>query len=85
MSLPAGRTFVTAEKAAKMAGCTSAWIRRLLKRGDLAGTQICGWTWVIDVEDVEALSRTLTSRAVSNRDTSPKQPAKRRAKNTQAR
>ena len=85
MSLPAGKTFVTAEKAAKLAGCTSAWIRRLLKRGDLPGTQICGWTWVIDVEDVRALSKTLTSRSVSNREAPPKPTPRRRTKNTPAR
>ena len=85
MSLPAGKTFVTAEKAAKLAGCTSAWIRRLLKRGDLPGTQICGWTWVIDVDDIAALSKTLTSRSVANREAPPKPAPRRRTKNTPAR
>lgn len=80
MSVPTDRVFLTAERAAVEAGCTSTWIRKLLKRGDLPGVQVCGWTWLIDREDARALKRTLSTRAVSQRKHQPAAPKKARKK-----
>jgi excisionase family DNA binding protein len=79
MAVPTDRTFLTAEQAAREAGCSSAWIRRLLKRGDLPGIQMGGWTWVIDKEDLDrVVTNNLTSRAVSKRDAEPKEKKSRK-------
>ncbi len=68
MTIPASLDVVTAEQAALEAGCTSTWIRRLLKRGALPGRQLRGGTWLVEMKDVKALRETLTSRAVSKRE-----------------
>ena len=78
MPIPDTIEFLTAEKAADYVGCTSTWIRRLLKDGRLPGKQVCGWTWLIDKSDLDQLKKNLTSRSVSHRDHPPKK-AKRRA------
>ena len=69
MAVKQDANYLTAEQAAKVAGCSATWIRRLLKEGRLAGVQVCGWTWIIDEREVLLLRKNLTSRAVSKRKT----------------
>lgn len=78
MAVDPNVTYLTAEQAAKVAGCTPTWIRKLLKAGRLEGVQVCGWTWLIDEQDALAIKKNLSSRAVSKRDHEPKK-AKRKA------
>lgn len=70
MAIPKSIEILTAEQAALEVGCTSTWIRRLLKDDKLKGRQTRGGAWLIDARDLEAVREALTTRAVSRRDAS---------------
>ena len=66
----------TAASAAKTAGCSSGWVRRLLKRDELRGLCAAGY-WFVDDRDIDKLAESLSSRSNGKRG-SAKRPASSR-------
>ena len=56
----------TAASAAKSAGCSSNWVRRLLKRDELRGLCAAG-CWFVDDRDIDKLTESLSSRSTGKR------------------
>jgi hypothetical protein len=66
----------TAASAAKKAGCSSGWVRRLLREDRLRGLVAAG-VWLVDDRDIDKLTESLSSRSNGKRGTA-KRPASSR-------
>jgi hypothetical protein len=74
------KEWVTVAETAKMAGCTTGWVRMLLLTEQLPGWKAGARAWLIKRTDAEALKKTLTIRSVGKRETKPKPPKKRKTR-----
>jgi len=66
----------SAASAAKSAGCSSGWVRRLLKKNELRGLCAAG-CWFVDDRDIGKLADSLSSRSNGKRGTAKRPTSSR--------
>ncbi|MDB4365749.1 hypothetical protein N9Z08_02360 [Pirellulales bacterium] len=59
---------ISVTAAAEKAGCTTSYIRRLLRDGKLKGQRVSDRCWLVDVTELKQLSKQLTTRSTKLRD-----------------
>jgi excisionase family DNA binding protein len=56
------RKYYTVSQAAELAGCTSSYVRRLLRANKVEGLKVGERAWILSEEEIEKLKESPTGR-----------------------